>query len=118
MFPKSIKNHQRYLDFDNSSSQNSPSHGGLDLKDFIKRNINLGKDTSKNVEFDKQRSIINRVHNKIIKKKDYVFDVNGLSALQIYLSPKLKQQFLSNPNYQETFAEANLLNKAFLNVTE
>ena len=88
------------------------------MKNFIKRNMNLGKDISKNVEFDKQRSIINRVHHKITNKKEYVFDVNSLSALQTYLTPKLKQQFLSNPNYQETFAEANLINKAFLNVIE
>lgn len=64
--------------------------GGLDLKDFIKRNINMGKEV-RSQEFEKQRSLISRVHNKIMKRKDYIFDVNGLSALQTYLTPKLKK---------------------------
>jgi hypothetical protein len=50
---------------------------GLDLKDFIKRNIQMGKDT----KISHEQSIINRVHAKIMKRKDYVFDVNGLSAI-------------------------------------
>lgn len=50
---------------------------GLDLKDFIKRNIQMGKET----KISHEQSIINRVHAKIMKKKDYVFDVNGLSTL-------------------------------------
>lgn len=37
----------------------------------------MGKDTKNNNEM----SIINRVHAKIMKRKDYAFDVNGLSAL-------------------------------------
>jgi hypothetical protein len=57
-----------------------PDTTGLDLKDFIRRNINMGKE-SKNQEFEKSKSIVTRVHNKIVKRKDYVFDHNGLCAL-------------------------------------
>ena len=57
------------------------------MKDFIKRNIQMGKDT----KISHEQSIINRVHAKIMKRKDYVFDVNGLSAIQTYLPSHFKQ---------------------------
>ena len=56
------------------------------MKDFIRRNIHMGKDA----KISQEQSIINRVHAKIMKRKDYIFDVNGLSAVQTYLLPHLK----------------------------
>lgn len=53
-------------------------HGDTKVKDFIKKNIS---GNTKSAEYEKQANLISRVHQKILKRKDYVLDLAGLSQI-------------------------------------
>jgi len=111
-FGGGIKKQSRVNDYSNGLS--SPESN---VKDFIKRNIGKqGKDKSH--EFERQRALINRVYQRITKRKDYVLDLVGLNSIQSYLPPKLKNEFYQSPIYQEIFSETNVLNQAFISITD
>lgn len=69
---------KRYMD--DYLTSTLPTMGSADVKvnDFIRRNIQAGTKDIKNMEFEKQRSLINRVHHKILSRKDYMLDMAGL----------------------------------------
>ena len=90
---------------------------GTNIVDFIKKNLNVVKE-QRNTDFDRAREVINKVHTRIKKRKDYSLDQRNLFHIQTCLNPKLKQHFISNQGFFQIFQETNVLNQAFLQIID
>ncbi|CDW81151.1 UNKNOWN [Stylonychia lemnae] len=103
--------------YDSSRKSQVEDENQTNIVDFIKRNLNIGKQ-QKNMDFERHKELINKVYNKIKKRKDYGLDVKNLFNIQSCLNPKLKHHYLSNQGFFQIFTEANVLNQTFLQIID